>query len=375
MLFPHDRRVVDIVGKDAYVRWMDDQAIGVSSRAEGLRVVSAVGASLGNLYLTANAKKTRVLSLREAKIHFHLETNARLDYLENLITTRAKSRRALARELGKTWRFALRHKNEGEWEKIQKRIYRLAGLIKAKLLRKNARRDILKTPTLTERIADYMRCSGSRRAYLKFVKDILKHKEQIHEDVELVLVESLLRMEARGATARSVASLAIAMIKEITESKRNPVFATPACLLVLRFGNRRNILKLSHCFRERKNIRHPQLIRASAIIYATLGRREFTEVRRAASTLLNNPLALMVRMVRKLQGLQQVPDRFKARLNLRRDSVRGRPYMDMRTYTAGRLLRLNRYKAVRAWMKLWVKGSKKKKISAFDQTLLNKLIA
>jgi len=70
VLFPHDRRMVELVGKEVYVRWMDDQAIGVASRAQGLQVVAAVGASLSKLYLTANAKKTRILSLKEAKAHF-----------------------------------------------------------------------------------------------------------------------------------------------------------------------------------------------------------------------------------------------------------------------------------------------------------------
>ena len=374
VLFPHDGRIVQLVGKSAYVRWMDDQAIGVNSRAQGLQIVSAVGASLAKLYLTANAKKTRILSLREAKIHFHLEANAKLDKVENDIKSHAKPRKALVRELRKSWRFALRNRNEGEWEKIQKRVYRLAGLIKAKFLRKEALRDLLKTPTLTERIADYMRCSGSANEYLKFVKNALKHKEQIHEDVELLLFESLLRIEAKGAKARQVAQLALRIVKEIADSRRSAAFAAPTCLLILRFGNRSNKLNLSRYFTEKKTAGHPQLIRASAIAYSTMGKKEFTKVRRAAAILLNNPLALMVRMVKRLQKLNQVPDRFKARISLRYDSVRGRLYMDMRTFAAARLLALNRRKVVRGWLKQWVQGAKKKKISAFDRRLLDRLV-
>ncbi|HYL85763.1 MAG TPA: RNA-directed DNA polymerase [Candidatus Angelobacter sp.] len=374
VLFPHDHRMVQLVGKNAYVRWMDDQAIGANSRAAGLQIVAALGGSLAKLYLTANAKKTRILSLREAKIHFHLRSNARLDRLENLIRSRSKPRRALVRELRKTWRLALRAKNEGEWEKIQKRVYRLAGLTKARFLRKEALRDILKTPTLTERIADYMRCSGSVREYLKFVRATIRHRQQIHEDVELLLFESLLRVETKGAKARQIANLALKIVKEITDSKRSPTFAAPACLLILRFGNRSNKSSLSRCFSESKSARHPQLIRASAIAYSTFGRKEFTKVRRAAATLLNNPLALMVRMVRRLQKLNQVPDRFKARISLRSDSVRGGLYIDMRTYAAARLLRLNRRKAIRTWLKQWVNGAKKKRVSAFDRRLLARLI-
>jgi hypothetical protein len=61
-------------------------------------MVAEVGASLSNLYLTANAKKTRVLSLKEAKKYFHLETNAKLDDLEKLTQARARPRRAFSEE-------------------------------------------------------------------------------------------------------------------------------------------------------------------------------------------------------------------------------------------------------------------------------------
>src|SRR5260370_35721376 len=101
--------MTDLAGKNAYVRWMDDQAIGINSRAEGLRLVSAVGASLANLYLTPNAKKTKILSLKEAKIHFHLETNAKLDALEKLIATRALTRNGPVQQIGHTGRSSARH--------------------------------------------------------------------------------------------------------------------------------------------------------------------------------------------------------------------------------------------------------------------------
>ena len=95
ILFPHDRRMVKLVGREAYVRWMDDHVIGVNSEAQGLRVLAAMQDSLASLYLTPNAKKSLVLSLAEAKIHFHLDTNADLDGLESKVAIRAARRVAL----------------------------------------------------------------------------------------------------------------------------------------------------------------------------------------------------------------------------------------------------------------------------------------
>jgi len=375
VLFAHDRRIVELVGSEAYVRWMDDQAIGVNSRADGIKIVAALGSSLAKLYLTANAKKTRVLSLREAGLHFHLDTNALLDSLEGRVSSRSRSRRALVRELVGIWRKASRQADHGEWEKIQSRVYRLAGLTRAKFLRKRAVRDIMRSPTLTERVADYMRCSGPAADYLKFVKRVCGHKQQIHEDVELILTESLLRLELTGARARSVLNLAIVLTKDVAALKKSFVFASPACLLIARFGDRRSRGHLRRCFSERTVPKPPHLIRASAIVYATYGQREFSEVRKVASMLLSNPLALMVRIVWRTQKLDTVPDRFKSRLSVRRDSVMGRHYIDMRTLISARLLMLNRRRTVRKWVKDWVKQAGRQKISAFDRRLLAKLVA
>ena len=308
-------------------------------------------------------------------MHFHLEANAQLDIVEDLIRKRAKSRRTLVRLLAREWRLANRNRDQGEWEKIQKRYYRLAGLIKAKFLRTRASRDLLNTPTLADRIADYMRCSGSVKEYLRFVQRILVHKEQVYEDVEFILIESLLRLGVTGSQASFLSGLGLDVLDDVISARKNSFFASPGCLLVLRFGGRRSKRRLRRFFRERKMSKHGQLIRASATAYSTYGLDEFAEVRRAAAFLLNNPLGLMVRMTKRIQSLEQVPNRFKARLNLRHDSVAGRAYLDMRTYVAGRLLRLNKRKAIHDWLRQWAKQIAKKRISRFDRKLLKRLIA
>ncbi|MGH7432811.1 MAG: RNA-directed DNA polymerase [Candidatus Methylomirabilales bacterium] len=86
-LFPHDDRIVRAIGEEAYVRWMDDQTMGVASRASGLRLLAELGDSLGRLHLTPNSLKTRLLSLSEARRHFHLDINQMIDRAEELTQT------------------------------------------------------------------------------------------------------------------------------------------------------------------------------------------------------------------------------------------------------------------------------------------------
>ena len=219
---------------------MDDHVIGVKSRADGLRLLGALEESLSNLYLTPNAK-TIVLSLPEAKLYFHLDTNAALDLLETKVLKKSLRRQSLVRELSRVWRIARRHEGKGQWGQIQKRMYRLAGLTKARFLRSRAEKDLLENPSLAERISDYIRCSGSVAEYLDFVRVILAHKEQIHDDVALVFFESLLRLEARGPSAILLARTAERLLKGVRSRQLATLFAAPASLLVLRFGDHRHL--------------------------------------------------------------------------------------------------------------------------------------
>jgi hypothetical protein len=374
VLFSHDDRVVKISGKDAYVRWMDDQVIGVASRGEGLRLLSLLEESLANLHLTANAKKSVVLSLSDAKSYFHLTTNAALDGLEAKITKRSVRRRTLVCELSRAWHKALRREHEGQWNQIQGRFYRLGGLTKARFLRSRAGKDLLENPSLAARISDYVRCSGSVTEYIGFVRVILGHREQIHDDVALVFVESLLRLETLGRNAVLFVQTAKDLLNDIRTGERTALFAAPASLLILRFGGRRHVPALRRYFREDRKGMPSQAIRAAAIVCASYGNEEFQRVRKAAAVFLLNPLALMVRLALKISRLAKVPDRYKARLNIRRDSVSGKRYLDMRVLLAARLLTLNRKKSVRSWLKTWTDGVKKQGISAFDKRLLARLL-
>ena len=115
VLFDHDKRMLSHVGKDnAYARWMDDQAFGVHSRAEGLRVLKACGDSLSRLHLTPNASKSRILTLAEAERHFHFTANDSLDrIIEHLDQQKGADPRAARLMFARCWRSARRCESQG----------------------------------------------------------------------------------------------------------------------------------------------------------------------------------------------------------------------------------------------------------------------
>jgi hypothetical protein len=195
VLFPHDDRIVSLVGEAPYLRWMDDQIVGVSSRAGGLRAIQAVQESLARLHLTPNTAKTSVLSLAEVRRHFHLDLNAMLDVAEEMGTKTVAERRALANMLRRVWNRAKPYEDRGEWEKILKRLYRLAGVARSGILRRRATRDLVAHPRLARRICAYMRHTGNAGAYLEFARKLWADPQQLYADVNVFTVEEMLPLE------------------------------------------------------------------------------------------------------------------------------------------------------------------------------------
>ena len=149
-LFSHDEEMVSLVGEGNYVRWMDDQNFGVNTRADGLRTLSAVGRSLSRLHLSPNSKKSKVLTLREARRHFHLDYNEMLDRADGnaKVARTLKQKRALSREIKAIWLKARQYEGIGEFDKVLKRLYRLAGFTRLRFLRKRALKMFCEIPSL-----------------------------------------------------------------------------------------------------------------------------------------------------------------------------------------------------------------------------------
>lgn len=374
LLFPHDDRMVALLGEDAYVRWMDDQDIGVTSRADGLRALAALGSSLARLHLTPNSSKSRILTLSEAKRHFHLDLNIALDSVEQLPRRSTRERSRMASRLRSVWTRAMIYEHQGHWDKILSRFYRLAGLAGARWLRPRAHKDILALPTLARRIADYMRCSGTVPEYLAFTAKVQTHPEQIYPDTNAVLIESLLRLEPSRSETRLLSRAASLLLGSRFVTVGAPECARIAPLLLLRFGGRRSLRTLRTRFDSASALTAPGVIRASAVVYASYGISEFRTVRRAAARLLRSPLAEMVRLIEQILEYREVPLRYKNRMKIHYDSVANRHYIDMRELLAVRLLALNSRFKVQSWIKQEKSNLLLKHLSAYDRQILTSLL-
>jgi hypothetical protein len=374
VLFEHDRQMVTLRGKDNYIRWMDDQNFGAASSAEGLRILAEVGKSLARFHLTANAKKSKILTLAQARRHFHLDHNALLDEAEEMAKKQPKGKAAFTKLINRTWRLAKKHEGVGEFDKILDRLYRLAGRARLKIFHGRAFDDLLKKPEISDRVCEYMRCTNTPRQYIKFVEAALAHDEQIYADVSVILVESLLRVEADSSSAQRIRAIASAFLKNKMAVSGETECKAIAPMLILRFGDRRSMSSLFNCIEDDSGRNSTAVVRASAIVHASFGMDEYRRVRKAASKLFRSPLPETIRLIERIREYKKIPDRYKNRLRLRNDSVSGRLFVDMRSIITIRLLALSSNASVKAWVRDWKANMIAARISRFDRNLLKRLV-
>jgi hypothetical protein len=377
VLFPHDDEMVKLVGEENYVRWMDDQNMGVQSKAAGLGVLSEVGRSLSRLHLSPNAQKSKVLSLSEARRHFHLDLNKLLDEADGIVRqigADSTLKTQLRTKVSEIWKKAKLYEGDGEFAKVLKRLYRVAGLAGARQLRRRAMRDVLTDPSLADRICDYMRCTGTVDEYFSFAMTTMNNAEQVYPDVNVAIVESLLRLEPSKAEITPIRRLAVSLLSKNISVPGAEDCAVIAPLLLLRFGDRRSLPLLKRMLEDADRVVSTGVVRSCAIVYASFGADCLRAVRKSASTLLRNHLSQTVRFLEEIRRYPTVPDRYKARLYIATDSVAGRKYVDMRIVLMARLLLASKSTKVTDWVADWKKKILSEPVSEFDKRAIRRLL-
>jgi hypothetical protein len=372
-LFPHDERMTNLVGEDAYVRWMDDQNIAADSYAHGLRILAAVGDSLRRLHLTPNVGKSRILSLSDAKVHFHFDANQRLDQLEKAALDTPAEKKVAEQLFLDAWNAALMYEGDGEWHKVLKRFYRHAARIGTRLLVTRAAEDIKRFPDLVDRVTDYMRYVGTSSECIDFACSLLDDEEQVYSDVNYRLIEALLKLEPSHREMRRLRKLAQKIINDEINFRGAEDSKVLAPLLLLRYGDRRNINGMATKLRNHGDTLPTELCRSFCAVVSSDGDRGFADVQSTASKLLRNHISDFVRLVLRIKKFTIVPGRFKARIKTTRDSITGAKFVDMRSYLAVRILALCPNEPIQDWITSCKAGLFSESISIFEKELINKL--
>lgn len=373
ILFPHDRRIVNLVGEDAYVRWMDDQNMGVKTRADGLRVLGAVCESLRKLHLTPNSSKSKILSLSQARKHFHFSANALLDSMEKLPHDTAKQRVSLRKSISQAWQVAVKSEGDGEWQKVLKRFYRQAARSRSRLLVRRAISDCKQMPALVDRVTDYIRYVSDPDEVVDFVETLLNDPEQVYPDVNYQLVESLLKLSPDPTTARRLQRLGTRILDQSISFPGDADARALAPILILRYGDGRNLRTLVTKLQRHADSLPQRTTRALCAVVGGCKKEGFEVVQETASRLLRNHLSEFVKLIVRIKEFDTVPGRFKNRVSLSKDSITGADYVDMRAVLSARILGLCTHKTVCNWLADTKEKLKAASISHFEVNLIERL--
>ncbi len=327
VLFPHDDRMVKAVGQDAYVRWMDDQTFGVETEADAYSILSETNVSLKRLHLAPNAGKTRILTLSDARQHFHFAANDGLDRLDREwqggqpITRKARIEQR--KSFRNIWQRARKNEGRGEWAKILKRVYLAAGRLGLRVFVQRAHGDVLRDPALARRVAEYLRVVCPPREFLLPLQAILEDERIVYDDVGRTFAEQLLRLEPTTTVERrELRSLARYALRRRTGPR---IPDEVAALVLLRFGDGRSAPSLHRYLRNRSR---EYGARAVALVLASLGESYADVVERHGRDGLGERL---VRVVSLLHAVKKsvLPDRIRARLRRSYDPLAGRYCLDI----------------------------------------------
>jgi hypothetical protein len=210
-LFEHDKRIAAEFGDSNYVRWLDDQNIGVRSISEARKLVNVLTRSLSCQRLTLNAGKTKFLTPAEVILHFQLEANEELDQWEHRFRTVETNITQARNELTDTWnRISMGdHVGTGNWAKILKRMYAAATKADSDLLEGRALQDLVDYPDqLDERIFQYLAKRNRGEQLLSLFSGYCGAGENLFEATESAFFESLLLLDPTPVLAARIRKFA-----------------------------------------------------------------------------------------------------------------------------------------------------------------------
>jgi hypothetical protein len=301
-LFEHDKRVAAEVGERRYVRWMDDQNIGVRNQTDARRVVNLLTRSLSSQRLTINTGKTCFLSPDEVVVHFQLEANKLLNEWEerhkNLYSPKALASARLGFE--KLWKKISTDSaaGEGNWDKILKRCYAAAIRVDSGVLESRAMRDLVGEPLLARRIFDYFAKRNRGSKLLNLFSRYCGRRENLYESVEAAFFEACLLLDPGEDLASELIEFTRKFARGQSRFQTNcPLGKSTAILLLYWFDEPAE--DLVGLFTERAARSLPKEVARSWL--AVVGARDSSLLVKVQSALFGHPADDVLRLARLLE--------------------------------------------------------------------------
>ena len=341
VLFPHDDRMVNLVGEDGYSRWMDDQVFGVRSEVEAYQVLSEVNRSLRRIHLSPNSGKSIVMKLRDTRRHFHFKANADLDGMETKWKKNTNpSRQELVQmraEFRIAWKAARRFESEGEWGKVLRRFYLAAGRLGLRIFVRRSHKDVLADPSMAARAAEYLRTVCVPSEFIDRAFAVIEDERIVYPDVGRTFAEEILKIDTISMTGNDRKRLRSFARRVLRRSTGYHIPADVGALFLIKFGDGRSVPSLWKALTTSSRSRES---RGIALAVASFGLKHCNRVMQMDPSSMGSELFSAVRLLERVCR-DPIPNRVKGRLQPRGDSMSGACYLDSRILLIAVLYALN----------------------------------
>jgi hypothetical protein len=268
-LFEHDRRVVRFMkNEDTYVRWMDDQTIGVRSRVQARQVIGMLTRSLASQRLTLNAAKTKALSPPAVAKHFWLDQNQRLNKLEERLEA-GEDPGSMQIDAADLWEKLKAEGTVGNWDKVASRVLAIAGRSGSDAIGlDDCKWFIAEAPDRSARLFEYLLARGRFGDYLDLFEWLLTSGNCLYEDVEANWFEALLRVSPPRDVRSPLKRIAAEFVVGSTRGTMRSAARVPAALLLYWIGDGRQGRLLERLLRRKGGLDGPTRRTVAAVLCA-----------------------------------------------------------------------------------------------------------
>lgn len=217
-----------------YSRYMDDIVLGAHTREEGYSFVARAQRSLERIGLYPNASKTRLIHRNDFTREMMKDEN---DYLGDLDQARNAGRPVDTVMFRQRLRAHIQLRERPRaWERVLRRYYTHARILREPLLLQYASRHIEMLPGSTRNILDYVTTFRLTRNRVERLKEAVTRVGDLYEDVVLLALHSL--AVAPGQNAASMCNAATSWAQRVCEQHvhTNKRIAAAAVVVMAKFG-------------------------------------------------------------------------------------------------------------------------------------------
>ncbi|XOJ00370.1 RNA-directed DNA polymerase [Paenibacillus polymyxa] len=168
---------------NSFARWMDDITIGVSTKKQGVEIISIISDMLKSRGLALNMSKTNIYDEKQGYYHFQIAENRYLDSIEN-VKKGDSNYKDTCKEVSRAFKKHFKDQGSKYWEKVTKRYITAFGRLQSTKLLSDLPSIYAEYPNLRSNLNIYLSIIGYTKTSSEKVLEIIKTID-IFDDISM----------------------------------------------------------------------------------------------------------------------------------------------------------------------------------------------